>query len=94
MTPLASPFGRRGDTQGTSRQTLDARLLATATLTAVPHERNPLQPYGHPTAGASLSLWEKTGLPTLLRRSKRTPALKQATRSVSKNCYAVGFTLR
>ncbi|MEH2466182.1 hypothetical protein [Nostoc sp.] len=23
----------------------------------------PLQPFGHPTAGASLSLWEKTGLP-------------------------------
>ncbi|MEH2141651.1 MAG: hypothetical protein V7K54_05130 [Nostoc sp.] len=24
---------------------------------------NSLQPYGHPTAGASLSLWEKIGLP-------------------------------
>ncbi|MEH1836479.1 MAG: hypothetical protein V7L29_31605 [Nostoc sp.] len=53
-----------------------------------------LQPFGHPTAGASLSQNEKIGLPTLLRHSKRTPALKQATRSVSKSCYAVGFTLR
>ncbi|MEH2395214.1 MAG: hypothetical protein V7K21_27375 [Nostoc sp.] len=27
------------------------------------HLGKPLQPYGHPTAGASLSLWEKTALP-------------------------------
>ncbi|MEH2405372.1 hypothetical protein [Nostoc sp.] len=31
---------------------------------------------------------------TLLRRFKRTPAGKQATRSVSKSCHAAGFTLR
>ncbi|MEH2120295.1 hypothetical protein [Nostoc sp.] len=29
-----------------------------------------------------------------LTRSKRTPAGKQATRSVSKSCHAAGFTLR
>ncbi|MEH1768707.1 MAG: hypothetical protein V7L27_17090 [Nostoc sp.] len=33
-----------------------------AALTAVAHGGNPLQPFGHPTAGASLSLWEKTTL--------------------------------
>ncbi|MEH2302622.1 MAG: hypothetical protein V7K88_27490 [Nostoc sp.] len=31
---------------------------------------------------------------TLVPRSKRTPAGKQATRSVSKSYHAAGFTLR
>ncbi|MEH2462574.1 hypothetical protein [Nostoc sp.] len=36
--------------------------IANAALTAVAHGGNLLQPFGHPTAGASLSLWEKTAL--------------------------------
>ena len=58
---------------GSLRQALRVTLLrtlvpryrnayATAALTAVAHGGNPLQPFGHPTAGASLSLWEKTAL--------------------------------
>ncbi|MEH1827562.1 MAG: hypothetical protein V7L22_19870 [Nostoc sp.] len=35
---------------------------ARASLTPVTHGGNSLQPFGHPTAGASLSLWEKTVL--------------------------------
>ncbi|MEH1834084.1 MAG: hypothetical protein V7L29_18935 [Nostoc sp.] len=45
---------------GSNQKTAIWRLF-----TAVVHGVNSLQPYGHPTAGASLSLWEKTTLAQL-----------------------------
>ncbi|MEH1832387.1 MAG: hypothetical protein V7L29_09995 [Nostoc sp.] len=60
--------------------------LSRETMKAVP-------PGGNPHRLWRLPLGEDRTA-ELLRRSKRTPALKQATRSVSKSCYAVGFTLR
>ncbi|WDD32224.1 hypothetical protein PQG02_26735 [Nostoc sp. UHCC 0926] len=37
-------------------------MVSQLEATGVKWRGDPLQPFGHPTAGASLSLWEKTAL--------------------------------